>query len=137
MALGTIADMVHLSGRTGSSVKPALILMAGHRPGLTALLEASAIHDRILNADDIAFRLAPRLNAAGRMERPWDLLNAQDTEAAKAAAQTLNLLNRKRQDLERGILADIQRFIDNNRRCSAGDPWFCIGGDSVSGYSEL
>jgi single-stranded-DNA-specific exonuclease len=46
--------------------------------------------------------------------RAVDLLNAQDTDAAKKAAQTLNLLNRKRQDLEKGILADIERFIDTN-----------------------
>ncbi len=118
VALGTIADMVPLVGENRILSKTGLeLIRAGHRPGLTALLEASAIHDRILNAEDVAFKLAPRLNAAGRMDhaaRAVDLLNAQDTEAAKAAAQTLNLLNRKRQDLERGILADIQRFIDNN-----------------------
>ena len=118
VALGTIADMVPLVGENRILSKTGLdLIRAGHRPGLTALLDASAIGDRILNAEDIAFRLAPRLNAAGRMDhaaRAVDLLNAQDTDAAKKAAQTLNLLNRKRQDLEKGILADIQRFIDHN-----------------------
>ena len=90
MALGTIADMVPLVGENRILSKTGLeLIRAGHRPGLTALLEASAIHDRILNAEDIAFRLAPRLNAAGRMDHAAlavDLLNAQDTEAAKAGS---------------------------------------------------
>ena len=118
VALGTVADMVPLTGENRILSKTGLeLIQAGHRPGLTALLEASAIRNQSLSAEDIAFRLAPRLNAAGRMDhaaRAVDLLTARDIEAANKTAQTLNLLNRKRQDLEKGILADIQRFIDKN-----------------------
>ena len=118
VALGTVADMVPLTEENRILSKTGLdLIKAGHRPGLTALLEASAIQNQSLNAEDIAFRLAPRLNAAGRMDhaaRAVDLLIAKDTAAAHKTAHTLNLLNRKRQDLERGILADIQRFIDSN-----------------------
>ncbi|MFC1578710.1 DHHA1 domain-containing protein [Thermodesulfobacteriota bacterium] len=46
--------------------------------------------------------------------RAVDLLIAEDNDAAVKTAHTLNLLNRKRQDIEKGILADLQRFIDNN-----------------------
>jgi single-stranded-DNA-specific exonuclease len=80
-------------------------------------LEASAIHNDFLDADDIAFRLAPRLNAAGRMDhaaRAVELLTAKDTDSAKKTAHTLNLLNRKRRQVEQGIFADIQRFLENN-----------------------
>ena len=118
MALGTVADMVPLIEENRILSKTGLeLIKAGHRPGLTALLEASAIRNPSLSAEDIAFRLAPRLNAAGRMDhaaRAVDLLIAKDTNAAKNSAHTLNLLNLKRQDLEKGILADIQRYIDNN-----------------------
>jgi len=118
VALGTVADMVPLIKENRILSKTGLeLIKAGHRPGLTALLEASAIRNPSLSAEDIAFRLAPRLNAAGRMDhaaRAVDLLMAQDIDAANKSAHTLNLLNRKRQDLEKGILAGIQRFINNN-----------------------
>jgi len=118
VALGTVADMVPLIEENRILSKTGLELInTGHRPGLTALLEASAIRNQTLSAEDIAFRLAPRLNAAGRMDhaaRAVDLLIAEDIDAANKTAHTLNLLNRKRQDLEKGILADIQRFIDQN-----------------------
>jgi single-stranded-DNA-specific exonuclease len=118
VALGTVADMVPLIEENRILSKTGLeLIKAGHRPGLTALLEASAIRNQSLSAEDIAFRLAPRLNAAGRMDhaaRAVELLITKDPNAAEKAAHTLNLLNRKRQDLEKGILTDINRFIDNN-----------------------
>jgi len=118
VALGTVADMVPLIEENRILSKTGLELInTGHRPGLTALLEASAIRNQTLSAEDIAFRLAPRLNAAGRMDhaaRAVDLLIAEDIDAANKTAHTLNLLNSKRQDLEKGILADIERFIDKN-----------------------
>jgi len=118
VALGTVADMVPLIEENRILSKTGLgLINTGHRPGLTALLEASAIRNQTLSAEDIAFRLAPRLNAAGRMDhaaRAVDLLIAEDIDAANKTAHTLNLLNRKRQDLEKGILADIERFIDKN-----------------------
>jgi single-stranded-DNA-specific exonuclease len=118
VALGTVADMVPLIDENRILSKTGIeLLHTGHRPGMAALLEASAIRSQTLSAEDIAFRLAPRLNAAGRMDhaaRAVDLLVAENMDAAHKTAHTLNLLNRKRQDLEKGILADIQRFIDQN-----------------------
>ena len=118
VALGTVADMVPLIEENRILCKAGLELInAGHRPGLTALVEASAIRNQSPNAEDIAFRLAPRLNAAGRLDhaaRAVDLLTAGDSDSAETTAHTLSLLNRKRQDLQKGILADIQRFIENN-----------------------
>ena len=118
VALGTVADMVPLIEENRILCKTGLTLIhSGHRPGLTALLEASAIQNDFLDADDIAFRLAPRLNAAGRMDhaaRAVELLTAQDLNSAKKTAHTLNLLNRKRRRVEQGIFDDIQRLLENN-----------------------
>ena len=107
VALGTVADMVPLIEENRILCKTGLKLIhAGRRPGLAALLEASAIHNDFLNADDIAFRLAPRLNAAGRMDhaaRAVELLTAKDMDIAGKTAHTLNLLNQKRRQIEQGI----------------------------------
>ena len=118
VALGTVADMVPLVEENRILCSTGLkVINEGRRAGLVALLEASAIHNAALNADDIAFRLAPRLNAAGRMDhaaRSVELLTAKDNEVAGKTAQTLNLLNQKRRQLEQEIFKDIQRFLANN-----------------------
>lgn len=118
VALGTVADMVPLVEENRILCNTGLkVINDGRRPGLAALLEASAIHKVALDADDIAFRLAPRLNAAGRMDhaaRSVELLTAKDNEFAEKTAQALNLLNQKRRQLEQGIFRDIQRFLENN-----------------------
>jgi len=118
VALGTIADMVPLIRENRILCKTGLeLILAGRRPGLSALLKVSGIRNDVLDADDIAFRLAPRLNAAGRLDhasRAVDLLTASDVTSAAQAAQTLDLLNRKRQELEQAILTDIQGFLDRH-----------------------
>jgi len=93
------------------------LINSGHRPGLTALAEASGVRSDTLDAEDIAFRLAPRLNAAGRMDhaaRAVELLTTQDVGYAATAAQTLNQLNQKRQQLEKGTLAEIEAYLTIN-----------------------
>ncbi len=118
VALGTVADMVPLTEENRILCKTGMKLIpSGRRPGLTALLQASAIHNNLLDSDDIAFRLAPRLNAAGRMDhaaRAVELLIAKDMDIAGKTAHTLNLLNQKRRQIEQGIFADIQQFLENN-----------------------
>ena len=118
VALGTVADMVPLVDENRILCKTGLSLInTGRRPGLTALAQASGIRDNTLDAEDIAFRLAPRLNAAGRMDhaaRAVELLTTQDAGYAAAAAQTLNQLNQKRQQLEKGTLAEIEEYLAIN-----------------------
>jgi len=118
VALGTVADMVPLTRDNRILCKTGLELVnSGQRPGMTALLKVSGIRNDTIDAEDIAFKLAPRLNAAGRLDhasRAVDLLTARDINFAAQAAQTLNLLNQKRQDLEKTILADIQGYLDIN-----------------------
>jgi single-stranded-DNA-specific exonuclease len=118
VALGTVADMVPLVDENRILCKTGLgLINTGHRPGLTALAQASGIGDDALDAEDIAFRLAPRLNAAGRMDhaaRAVELLTTQDVGYAATAAQTLNQLNQKRQQLEKGTLAEIEEYLAIN-----------------------
>ncbi len=134
VALGTIADMVPLTGENRILCKAGLRLIAAdRRPGLAALLQASAVNSNFLSTEDIAFRLAPRINAAGRMDhavRAVELLTTQNSEAAVKSAQTLNLLNQRRQQMEKKILADIERYLELNpslqqRHCLvfAGAQW--------------
>ncbi len=118
VALGTVADMVPLVDENRILCKTGLgLINSGHRPGLTALAEASGVRSDTLDAEDIAFRLAPRLNAAGRMDhaaRAVELLTTQDAGYAATAAQTLNQLNQKRQQLEKGTLAEIEEYLTIN-----------------------
>jgi single-stranded-DNA-specific exonuclease len=118
VALGTVADMVPLVDENRILCKTGLgMIQTGLRPGLAALAQASGIGSDTLDAEDIAFRLAPRLNAAGRMDhaaRAVELLTTQDAGDAATAAQTLNQLNQKRQQLEKGTLAEIEAYLAIN-----------------------
>ena len=118
VALGTMADMVPLVEDNRILCKTGLdLIKTGIRPGLTALLETSGTHRDTLDAEDIVFRLAPRLNAAGRMDhaaRSVELLTTQDAHYAASAAQTLDLLNQKRQSIEKRTLADVERHLRIN-----------------------
>jgi single-stranded-DNA-specific exonuclease len=118
VTLGTLADMVPLVEENRILCKTGLdLIKTGSRPGLSALLETSGTRSDTLDAEDIAFRLAPRLNAAGRMDhaaRAVELLTTQDAHYAATAAQTLNLLNQKRQELEKRTLADIEAYLKIN-----------------------
>lgn len=111
VALGTVADMVPLVQENRIFAQTGLRLMAQNpRPGLLALMDASRIDARHIEADDISFRLAPRLNAAGRMDHAdlaVDLLTTTDAQTAHKLARKLDELNRTRQETERDIVAQI------------------------------
>jgi single-stranded-DNA-specific exonuclease len=115
VALGTIADMVPLMEENRILAKAGLDLIgSGRRPGLIALMEAAGISNRPTNSDDVAFRLAPRLNAAGRVDHARlavELLTAERMDTARQLAQTLNELNASRQEIERRIWADSEAMI--------------------------
>jgi len=118
VALGTVADMVpminenRILSRTGLDV-----INQGHRSGLRALIRMSGIKDRPVDTDDIAFRLAPRLNAAGRMGHAGmavELLIAGNDETADQIALELNRMNKKRQDAEKEILDQVTAYIEKH-----------------------
>jgi len=116
VALGTVADIVPLTGQNRIWVKAGLSLLSqSGRPGIRALKQVSGINDGPLTAWDIAFRLAPRLNAAGRMGTPadaFDLLVTDSTEEALELASRLEDRNRQRKDLEELLVEDIHRHME-------------------------
>jgi single-stranded-DNA-specific exonuclease len=106
VALGTIADVVPLIGENRILVSTGLErLNATRRPGLTALKRVAQSPVRI-GTHEVGFQLAPRLNAAGRLETAeaaLHLLMAPDMATAMPLAQQLDAQNRERQKIERGI----------------------------------
>ena len=114
VALGTIADLVPLTGENRILVTAGLErLDTTKRPGLIALKEVAQSPEK-LGVYDVGFQLAPRLNAAGRLETAEDalhLLRAETLEAAMPLAQALDACNRERQQIERGIVEEVTGMI--------------------------
>jgi single-stranded-DNA-specific exonuclease len=104
VALGTVADVVPLVGINRILVRAGLeVLSAKSRHGLFSLCEICGIRDQPVQTEDIAYKLAPRLNAAGRLGQPHhgvNLLLASTRDQAEDIALILEELNRKRKQLE-------------------------------------
>ena len=115
VALGTIADVVPLLGENRSLVKRGLVQMArSHRPGIRALMRIGKVDESRLSAGLVAFRLAPRINAAGRLDDPdpaLKLLLAKEDAQAEELAAALNALNRERQQIENRMVAEAEEQI--------------------------
>ncbi|MBE6968455.1 MAG: single-stranded-DNA-specific exonuclease RecJ [Ruminococcaceae bacterium] len=107
VAVGTIADVMPLTGENRFIVRHGLKLLAeSPRPGLAALLEESGTQRSSLQATVVSYTLAPRINAAGRLGRAKlaaDLLLCRDPAQCTALARELCAMNRERQQLEQGI----------------------------------
>lgn len=103
VALGTVADIVPLLEENRLLVQQGLRRMCqAPRLGLAALLEVSGVRQDLVDSQAIAFRLAPRLNAAGRLENArlaYDLLLSQSPEEARQLATRLSEVNQERQEL--------------------------------------
>jgi single-stranded-DNA-specific exonuclease len=117
VAIATIADAVPLLGENRVFAK--LGLQGLRRPvnvGLKALLEVAKLGDgRALTATEVAFRIAPRINAAGRMDIARDvvdLFNERDIERARTIAGRLDQLNAERQEEERRIMDGVLRRLE-------------------------
>jgi single-stranded-DNA-specific exonuclease len=110
VALGTIADLVPLKDENRILVAAGLRELSGmRRPGVAALAEISGIPKGLLSTTDVSFRLAPRLNAAGRLgdsQRALDLLLAPDEAVARSLAAELDDLNRERQRIQERIWSE-------------------------------
>jgi len=108
-ALGTVADVVPLVDENRVLVHHGLVSLASRpTPGLRALLRVAGLEDKErLDAEDLAFSLAPRLNAAGRLGQPQlgvELLLTDREDRAEELAQYIDRLNESRKTLERSIL---------------------------------
>ncbi len=117
VALGTIADMVPLTGVNRVLAKFGLRqLNSNTRCGIEALLQNCNLRHGVIASDDIAFRLAPRINAAGRIGHPQvalDILKAPSMDAARKLADTLGQLNQRRQEIGRKIHDQALKRIEN------------------------
>lgn len=121
VALGTIADQAPLLGLNRILVKGGEEALARSlRPGLAALKQEVNLNGSRLSAEDIAFRIAPRLNAAGRLGDPQPalaLLLATDPAEARELAVLLDETNRQRKQLENQVIleAEEQACLKVNR----------------------
>ena len=116
VALATIADVVRLLDENRALVRAGLRRLARtSRPGLLALMKGARVDPATVDEGAVAFRLAPRINAAGRLGHPQAalrLLLAETDEEAAALAAELERFNRERQAVEERILRDALRQID-------------------------
>ena len=113
-AIGTVADVVDL-GTPENRAIVALGLEAlrhdRHSPGLSALLEVSGVDPKQVQASDLGFRLGPRINAAGRLDSAMSVIELffeRDPATARARAQVLDGLNKRRQEIQRALVREVR-----------------------------
>ncbi len=103
VAIGTVADMMPLTGENRSLVQRGLEkLQETQRPGLGSLFQHASLRPQAVDSTAISFRIAPRINAAGRLEHAklaYELLRTSDPGRAHALASHLEELNQRRQKL--------------------------------------
>ena len=117
VALGTVADIVPLEGENRVLVQHGLRqLMRTARPGIRKLMEVAGVRS-VVCAEDIGFRLGPRLNAAGRLataEKALRLLLTRDEAEATELAALLDVQNRERQAVEKEICGAAEEQVAQN-----------------------
>jgi single-stranded-DNA-specific exonuclease len=135
VALATVADVVPLLEENRALVAAGMRRLARtDKPGLQALMRSAGVDPASVDTGAIAFRLAPRINAAGRLGHPGaalDLLLTDDEQVARGLAGELEALNRDRQAVEDRILRDAVRQVEawpepKRRRLGyviAGEEW--------------
>ena len=135
VALATVADVVPLVGENRTLTIAGLRALARtQKPGLQALMRVARVDPAAVDAGAVGFRIAPRLNAAGRLghpERALELLLTEDRERARVLADGLEELNRDRQAVEerilRAALQQVEEWPDAKRRrrgyVLSGEDW--------------
>jgi single-stranded-DNA-specific exonuclease len=113
VALATVADMVPLVGENRRLVREGLLAIRTRpRPGLRALMAVSRTDPETADESDLGFRLAPRINAAGRLYRAdggVELMLTEDADRAAAIATELDRANHERRAVEREALEGAER----------------------------
>ena len=116
ITIGTVADVVSLTGENRCFVKRGLELMEqSDRAGIRSVLRVAGIEGKKLGADSIAFGIAPRINAAGRLdsaEIAVELLLSENEEEAFEVASNLDSLNSGRKNDEKVVTDDIARQLE-------------------------
>jgi single-stranded-DNA-specific exonuclease len=115
VALATVADLVPLTGENRRLVREGLAALAATaKPGLRALMAVSRADPSALDTGTLGFRLAPRINAAGRLRRAdagLELVLTEDLARAKAIAAELDAVNAERRAVEQRILWDAESQV--------------------------
>lgn len=115
-ALGTVADLVPLRGENRRIVKEGMARMeSSNLAGVAALIEVAGLTNKKINAGHLGFLLAPRLNAAGRIESARTgvaLLTATDREKAAKLAEELDMLNSERREIEHSICEAAEKELE-------------------------
>lgn len=118
VALGTIADVVPLTGQNRILVKEGLeVLHKSRNPGVIALKEAAGIAGPV-NPGQVGFRLGPRINAVGRLETAtlgFELLTSSDLNEARRLAQRLENANQERQALEEQMVQEALTRVEQEQ----------------------
>src|SRR3954447_13176113 len=130
-ALATVADVVPLTGENRRLVREGLRALATTaKPGLRALMRVAQVDPTRLDAGSIGFRLAPRINAAGRLDRAdagLELVLTSDEERAAAVADELDRANAERRHVEERILfaaeAQVAEQGERPAYVLAGEDW--------------
>ncbi len=116
--IGTIADVMPLQGENRAIVHFGKeVLMRTRHPGIAALLKESRLQASAITAEDIAFRIVPLLNAAGRIGHPQSALNALvavNAEQAEHAVNVLVQLNNERRTLTKKMMDEAHLEIDHS-----------------------
>ena len=120
VSLGTVADMVPLVDENRIFVKYGLkLLTEGSRVGIKALKEVSGLKDVPITTAHIGFRLGPRINAPGRIDRAEEglrLLITKDPGEAESLAKSLEVKNSRRQQMENEIVREIKERIETDEK---------------------
>ena len=115
-AVGTVADVMPLVGENRTLVKAGLQqLQQTDRPGFGALLEEVGLAGKPITAENISYAIAPRINAAGRMDNAvtaLQLVLCEDPDRAGELAHKLNEINAHRQETEQQIFKAAEELLE-------------------------
>lgn len=132
--LATLSDMVPLTGENRVIAYFGMkVLRKSPRPGLQKLLSKMSIDQKYLSEDDIGFMLAPRLNAASRMDDPmraYELLSTRDEVEGGVLATHLSKINDERKSIVLGIMKEVKKKFESRELGSVvvvGNPMWRVG----------
>ncbi|HHV29264.1 single-stranded-DNA-specific exonuclease RecJ [Acetivibrio mesophilus] len=120
LALSLIADVVSLNGENRYLLKKALpALFNTKRIGLRQLLMIAEKNGKLENEEDVAFQIAPRINAAGRMETarlPVELFLCRDAQKARIMAEKIDSLNTERKRVQQTIIDEAVEMVEARKK---------------------
>lgn len=132
--LSTLSDMVPLLGENRAIASFGIkVLRKSPRPGLVKLLTKMSIDQRYLTEDDVGFMIAPRLNAASRMDNPmraFELLATNDAIEADVLAKHLTKINDERKVIVANIMREVNKKFETREMKDViviGNPTWIVG----------